>query len=183
MGDRMTPDSNSNAPATPCWTPARTLLLPIAATAWPPLAAELALDGVAFVRKRELHATIAGNALGARLCDAMAASSEVRATVERTLAGLDWRWQRNRDWRLLEMREGGSWRRSVIELIALPAMAGFHHAMARLLGATLPVPPPHVTLYTSGGARGIGLPDAAALARLQLRTVDASELGLQPDRA
>jgi hypothetical protein len=179
----MEPDSGSDAPATPRWTPARTLLLPIPASAWPPLAAALSLDGVGFVRKRELHATIAGNALGARLCDAMAAASEVRVAVECALAGLDWRWQRRRDWRLLEKREEGSWRRAVIELIALPAMAGFHHAMARLLGETLPVPPPHVTLYTSSGAKGIGLPDPATLARLQLRTVDASELGLQRDRS
>lgn len=166
--------------ATPRWTPARTLLLAIAGEAWPPLAPQVCLDGMAFARKRELHATIVGHGLGARLCGAMSASREVHDRVQHAIDTLDWSWQRGLDWRLLETSGDGARRRTVIELIDLPAMAAFHHAIARLLGDTLPVPPPHVTLYTAGGAKGIGLPNPAALARLQLRDVTADELGFEP---
>ena len=44
-------------------------------------------------------------------------------------------------------------------------MAAFHQALGQLLGRALPVPPPHVTLYVAGTARGIGLPDPETLAR------------------
>src|SRR3546814_3240457 len=38
---------------------------------------------------------------------------------------------------------------SLVELVDLPAMAPFQRALGRLLGRQLPVPPPHVTLYTA----------------------------------
>ena len=43
-------------------------------------------------------------------------------------------------------------------------MARFHARLGGLLGESLPVPPPHVTLYVRGDAEGIGVPDDATLA-------------------
>ena len=56
---------------------------------------------------------------------------------------------------------------SVIEPVALPAMARFHARLGSAIGRTLPVPPPHVTVFVEGDAEGIGAPDAASLARLR----------------
>ena len=160
----------------PRWTSARTLLLPIPTQEWPALPERLQLDGFDLRRKRELHATIVGHALGARVRDRMAADAHLRDGVAEAIAGLDWQWQRCRSWALLEKREGGRARQSLVEQLRMPAMEEFHGQLGALLGEALPVPPPHVTLYTSGGAKGIGLPDAPTLERLRLRTVDEAEL-------
>ena len=58
----------------------------------------------------------------------------------------------------------------------MPAMADFHTALAGLLQRPLPVPPPHVTLYTAGRHAGIGLPDESSLQRYSVRTVSHEEL-------
>ena len=160
----------------PRWTSARTLLLPIPTQEWPALPERLQLDGFDLRRKRELHATIVGHALGTRVRDRMAADAPVRDTVAEAIAGLQWQWERCRSWALLEKRDGGTRRQSLVEHLRMPAMAEFHRRLGALLGETLPVPPPHVTLYTSGGAKGIGLPDEAALERLRLRAVEEIEL-------
>ena len=164
-----------SAPSIPHWTRAGTLLLAIAPAALPLPVAVLRLDGIEFRRKHELHATIVGNALGARVRRAMA-DRAVRHAIAEAIASLDWWWRRCREWTLIEKREGARCRHSLIERIELPAMAAFHVRLGERLGEALPVPPPHVTLYTAGGTRGIGIPDDATLARRRVRTVDAAEL-------
>jgi len=160
----------------PHWTSARTLLLPISTQEWPALPERLQLDGFDLRRKRELHATIVGHALGTRVRDCIAADAHVRDAIAEAITGLDWQWQRCRSWALLEKREDETRRQSLVEHLSMPAMAAFHRRLGALLAETLPVPPPHVTLYTSGGGKGIGLPDASALERLRLRVVDQAEL-------
>jgi len=163
-------------PPIPRWTRAGTLLLAIAPAALPLPAAVVRLDGIEFRRKQELHATIVGNALGARVRRAMA-DGAVRRAIGEAIDSLDWRWRRCREWVLLEKREGAGCRHSLIERIELPAMTAFHRRLGERLGEALPTPPPHVTLYTAGGARGIGIADEATLAQLRVRMVDATELG------
>ena len=158
----------------PAWTDGGTLLLPVAATAWPSPDAPLQLDGIAFVPKRELHVTVVGRTLGAHLHEA-----GLQAETLAVAATLDWRFERCGQWLRLEARTDGRRRHSIIERIALPALATLHAWLGARLGRQLAVPPPHVTLYTSGDDRGIGVPDAASLARLSVRAVDAAELGLR----
>jgi len=162
-------------PSLPRWTRAGTLLLRVAPAALPLPVAVMRLDGIEFRRKRELHATIAGTALGARVRREMA-DAAVRRAIAEAIDSLDWRWRRCREWMLLEKREGARYRHSLIERIELPAMTAFHRCLGEILGAALPAPPPHVTLYTAGGARGIGIADEATLAKLRVRAVDAAEL-------
>jgi hypothetical protein len=167
---------SSGQPSKPEWTDAGTLLLPIAPGAWPRPAPPLRLDGTDFLPKRELHVTIAGRALGAELLRAMQEDPGIRASFERVRAGLDWDWHRCRAWLWLRQDDGPCRKDSIIERIELPAMAAFHAHAGQWLGRTLPVPPPHVTLYTAGTADGIGVADAEALERLLLRPVRAAEL-------
>jgi hypothetical protein len=162
--------------ARPHWTTAGTLLLAIAPQAWPLPAPALQLDGIELQRKRELHATIVGSALAARVRQAVAADASIRAVIDTAIGTLAWNWRRRHAWTLIAKREGAGRRHALIERIELPAMAAFHRQLGDALGEVLPVPPPHVTLYASAGGRGIGVPDPATLARLRVRDVDAAEL-------
>lgn len=162
--------------ATPRWTPAGTLLLAIDPACWRAPRRGLHLDGVDFAPKAELHATIVGRALGARLRAATAADPALEARVDALRTALDWSWTRCSEWWLLRKAEGGATKAAIVERIALPAMADFHAGLGALLAHTLPVPPPHVTLYTAGEPEGIGVPDAGTWERHVVRQVGAGEL-------
>ena len=152
----------------PGWTRQRTLLLPVAPGQWPPPGEPLTVDGITLQPKRELHITLVGTALGRRLHAAAACGRIGRGAVRQAFEALDWTWSRTGRRARLEAppkRRGGPTRHALVEFVELPAMAGFHAALGRLLGCPLPVPPPHVTLYVAGTPRGIGLPDPDTLAR------------------
>lgn len=172
----MTASPSTSAAARPHWTATGTLLLAIAPQALPLPAPTLRLDGIDMQRKRELHATIVGTALSAKLRRGFAVDDALRTVVDDAIAHLAWHWQRCHAWTLIEKCEDARCRRSLIEHIALPAMAEFHRILGEALGERLPVPPAHVTLYTSAGDKGIGLPDPQSLARLRVRDIDAATL-------
>lgn len=144
----------------PGFGPAGTVVIPVDPATWPPPATGVTLAGVAFAPKGELHVTVIGTALGAQARDALP-ETEIAALFEM----LDWAFRRTH--RLLHVRRtrDGVTEQTLIERVAQPAMAAFHAALARRLGAELPVPPPHVTLYVHGTDEGIGIPDEASLAR------------------
>jgi hypothetical protein len=69
--------------------------------------------------------------------------------------------------------------RSVIERLEMPAMARFHFALGQRLGRELAVPPPHVTLFTAGRAKGIGVATDRQLRAYGVREVGGGGLGLE----
>lgn len=150
-----------------------TRVLPIAPAAWPPPAAPVVLDELAFAPKTELHVTLVGGALGRELQAVFGARA--RALVEAAFAAQDWRFARSGQRLLLRKpfidAGAAGMAHSIVELIEVPAMAPFHRALGRALGRQLPVPPPHVTLYTAGRAQGIGVSSPARLRAFTLREI------------
>lgn len=157
----------------PAWTEEGTLLLPVPPALWPPPPTGLRLDGTAFAPKRELHVTLVGRALGAELRELAEADAGLRRTAERLGARFDGRLARQDRWLWLQKAPGVA---SIVQCIDLPAMAALHAALGELLARVLPVPPPHVTLYTAGRSEGIGVPDPDTLRRLAVRELTAVDL-------
>lgn len=137
-----------------------TVVVPVDPATWPPPATAVTLAGVRFAPKRELHVTVVGSALGARVRAALP-----EADVVALFEAHDWSFRRTH--RVLHLRRtiDAKTEQTLVERIEQPAMAAFHHALSRRLGTALPVPPPHVTLYVHGTNEGIGIPDEASLAR------------------
>lgn len=167
-------------PGWPGWTRDGTLLLPIPAESWAPPAHGIQLDGIDFAPKRELHVTLIGRALGRRLRNAIDRETLAFTDVRGMFAAQDWSVWRTGAYLLLRKYERTRGRsrvaHSVIELLQMPAMAGFHHALAGRLHIEVEVPPPHVTLYIAGTRQGIGVPTMATLRSLGQRSLEASEL-------
>jgi hypothetical protein len=132
---------------------------------WAPPAAALAIDDAVFAPKLELHVTIVGRALGAEVLAAIGAGRIAAPALRAAFAAQRWRLRRSGLCLRLRKPAPAQGIESVIEPVALPAMARFHAWLGRALGRGLPVPPPHVTLYVRGDPEGIGVPDAASLAR------------------
>jgi hypothetical protein len=158
----------------PGWSAERTLVLPVPASLWAPPPEEITLYGVAFKPKPELHVTLVGGDLGAELHAALGEDRFADAS-KAAFHALDWSFVRRG--RRMMLRKHGLVEeerkefRSLIELVQMPAMARFHFALGKLLGRELAVPPPHVTLFTAGRDKGIGLAN-----RRQLRVYSVREL-------
>lgn len=147
-------------------------LLPVASDDWPPPDASISVDGIELAPKPELHITLIGSALGREL-RATFDGYFLDAALDAARASRDWHYRRT-GIRLLLRRPYGTdpdrvIAHSLIELVELPAMAAFHRRLGRLLGRQLPVPPPHVTLYTAGRAQGIGVSSPSRLRAFALR--------------
>lgn len=161
--------------AWPGWTPQKTLVLPISPQAWPPPVETLKVDGLTFLPARELHVTLVGRWLG----PALQSDPGRRQAVREAFMRVDWGYTRTGELLRLEKHElpgsGGHGRTigSIIERIDMPAMAKFYNELAMLLGRGLSIPPPHVTLYTTGRSQGIAVPDMATLQRLTVHEVQA----------
>lgn len=155
------------------------LILPIARADWPPPAVPVTIDGITLLPKSELHVTLVGTSLGGELLRSVARPL-LHATVLDILETHGTAPVRTSILHLLRKPFDGGGRNgashSVIEHVHLPAMAPLHAALGRLLGRLLPVPPPHVTLYTAGDDRGIGVSSPKRLRALCVRRVDPSEL-------
>ena len=157
--------------------PGGTLVLPLPeAEARVVRAAHVTLDGVRFDAKPELHVTLVGRGLGARLAMSIAARRFTAEDVAQRFDALDWSYAPTDAWVWLRKPKDDVVAESLIELIDMPAMPVFHFALARLLGDVLASPPPHVTHFVRGDPEGIGVPDEATLRAATVRLVARDEL-------
>ncbi|GAB2517990.1 hypothetical protein [Lysobacter humi (ex Lee et al. 2017)] len=159
----------------PGWSDDDTLLLALDDA---PPAQSVEIDGRRFQPKDELHVTLVGRALGAELRRAL--GGRLEAATRPAFEALDWSHAYTGERRLIEAScTGDDGRRgpvaSIIELVELPALPFFHRWLGELLGRQVAVPPPHVTLYTHGRARGIGLATPRLLRARTRRVLDAAE--------
>ncbi|MDQ3289328.1 MAG: hypothetical protein M3Q42_13965 [Pseudomonadota bacterium] len=184
----MTP---TNAFSWPGWTPQKTLILPIPPDLWPPPSSTIALDGITFQPKHELHVTLVGRGLGQALHGEPGRRGFRVQAVREAFGRQNWDFERSGQFLRLEKRELAGRGRgrsigSIVEHVRMPALARFYDELADLLGRKLAIPPPHVTLYTVGRSQGIAVPDVATLQRLAVREVKAGELpaeAVEPSRA
>ncbi|HVF35004.1 MAG TPA: hypothetical protein VND91_06740, partial [Candidatus Saccharimonadia bacterium] len=160
----------------PGFRPDGTLVLPIddRSGAWP--ARPLKLDETRFAPKRELHVTIVGRALGARVAEALSRESLAERELADAFEALDWSHDDTDAFVWLRKVKPEGVADSIIELVDLPALAAFHFALGRRLGDRLAVPPAHLTRWVRGDPEGIGVPDDAALHELTVRLVAREEL-------
>lgn len=160
----------------PGFTPERTLVLPVARDARARDHA-VVLDEARFEPKAELHVTVVGRTLGARIAQALADGTLQEAALASAFEALDWSWSDTGAYVWLRKDKPEGRAESVVELIEMPAMAAFHFALGRKLGERLPVPPAHVTRWVRGNPEGIGVPDEDTLRALTVRLVAREELG------
>ncbi|HEY4559504.1 MAG TPA: hypothetical protein VIG54_02035 [Lysobacter sp.] len=147
----------------PGWSNENTLVLPLDDA---PPGTPLDIDGRRFEPKGELHVTLVGGRLGDELRRVL--GERLDAATRPAFEALDWSLERGGERLLVEKPgTGDDGERgtvaSVIELVELPALDFYYQWLGELLGRQLTVPPAHVTLYTHGKSKGIGIPAARHL--------------------
>ena len=147
----------------PGWSNENTLVLPLDDA---PPTAPLDVDGRRFEPKQELHVTLVGRELGEELRRVL--GDRLDTATRPAFEALDWTIERGGERLIVEKPGTADDGRhatvaSVIELVELPALDFYYRWLGGLLGRQLAVPPAHVTLYTHGKAKGIGIPAARSL--------------------
>ncbi|MBW3550757.1 MAG: hypothetical protein KY442_08010 [Proteobacteria bacterium] len=165
----------------PGWSSQKTLVLPLSPDRWSPPTDAVEIDGLHFAPKRELHVTLVGRRIGQALHAGLGERRVRSKAVREAFCALDWRFTRTHELHRLQKREqmghgAGRCIGSIVELIEMPALAVFYRTIGELLGREVPVPPAHVTLYTAGRAKGVGVPDTATLRRLSQRELSTVEV-------
>jgi len=165
----------------PGWTAERTLVLPVPVSVWAPPSNAVTLDGVTFQPKPELHVTLVGTALGSEL-HAVFEKQYLDDRARVAFTALDWSFVRTRRFLMLRKQAQADGEpkefRSVIERLQMPAMRRFHLTLGRILGREVAMPPPHVTLFTAGRDKGIGVASARQLRAHASREVSGEALSL-----
>src|SRR5690606_2394763 len=161
MMDSMTHPSTTLA--WPGFRPDGGLLLPLPEdqflTGLPP---SLTWQGPTLECKDECHVTVLN-----RICGNAAREALGDARVRRLFEDQEWILHRTGNARLLR-KPGKPDAFSLIEDVHLPSLNRFRQALSLAMRADLPPAPPHVTLYTARKPEGIGVPDQATLARLEV---------------
>lgn len=122
----------------------------------PPIPDVIRFAGADWRAKREFHVTLAGTTM---LRPLLADADEVikRAARQLTFTIIP----REEFWHVRENET-----RTIIRMCDVEGAEEFFARMEKEMGTTIERPPYHVTLYTIGTLRGIGLPTRAELERL-----------------
>ncbi|MBB1060734.1 hypothetical protein [Marilutibacter spongiae] len=156
-------------PARPRW-PGRSargsVVLALADEVFAGLPSDCVLPECRMVRKREFHLTL----LSSQEAAAVECGLPVQAWATR-FEVLDWSLRLTGEaWLLHEStQDGEAW--ALAACAACPALEAFRDSIARASGVPLPRAPAHVTLFTTPGSRGIGLPSRAVFRALRVRPV------------
>ena len=146
------------------------LLLPLPDVWFLPEASHLQWKGVRLTLKKEFHVTLMNQALATRVRDALG-ERQIKKVYEEE----NWAITRTGDGSLLQDEQITSTRgkasASIIEHIKLPALTRFREALALAASIEIPQVPAHVTLFTGGDDRGIGLANLQALRSAELATL------------
>ncbi len=125
-------------------------------------------DNRIFQPKIELHITIISQD-AEKVLRATAENAEMLARVQNLVSHTDWRFHKLSDFYHIVETPGVE---TLIQMVALPALPAFFEELSSLLGEHFHLPPTHVTLYTLGTEKGIGLPTRAVFEELTRSRVD-----------
>lgn len=152
------------------------LLLPLPDAWFIPEPTCLQWKGMRLPVKKEFHVTLLNQALVTRVREAVGVEEIKRLFEQET-----WAITRTGEGSLLRKdkitSKGHTRCATVIEHIALPALAHFREALGRAADLEVPSVPAHVTLFAGGDARGIGVPDHEALRTYQVATLRLPGIG------
>jgi len=116
------------------------------------------IAGRTFSAKAEYHITLVGSDLAATIAALPAGRSRLLGLLAEVGGWPPWRYRLLDEYVHVRKVEGELTNESIVVMAEVDQAAEFYDALDRLAAAPLPRPPLHVTLYTCGDARGIGLP-------------------------
>jgi hypothetical protein len=129
-------------------------------------------QGRLFQPKSELHITIISQD-GEKVTRHLEDDPKTLGPLQELIQGNDWRFRKlPAYYHVVEAPDV----ETIIQMVEIPGLEGFLRALSGMLGQELVRPPTHVTLYTRGTEKGIGLPTQEAFQELVKAEVQPQEL-------
>jgi len=158
------------------------ILLPLSSGQFEQLAPLIEIEGQQFEIKDEFHITVMSKKSGANLEMTVLHDPVKHAELARAYKSTNWSFHETSELRLIQRekpnRDGEMIKQqSIIVVLKMPGLDNFYNALkeASLIDASIPVPPPHLTLYTNNCDSGIGIPDWETLQNQTMHTYTADE--------
>jgi hypothetical protein len=129
--------------------------------------------GKSFQPKDELHITILSRRAASAVQDHLEENPGDSPQIHRLIEQTDWSY-RQEDHFFHVVEEPGV--ESIIQLVQVLALQSFFQELSRIIAQDLEPPPAHVTLYTFGDPKGIGIPTQADFEQLVVEEIDLAEL-------
>lgn len=140
---------------------------------------EVSYRGQTFQPKEELHITIVSSEAAENVQETLEQQPQAVEQVKHSIEETDWSYRkRERFYHVVE--EPGV--ESIIQIVEVPGVEPFFDELSRITGKRLELPPTHVTLFTRGNPKGIGLPTQEVFDRLVTGEVSLDELEPQGRR-
>lgn len=111
--------------------------------------------GKHFQPKDELHITILSSGAAEKVKQHLERHPQDEDRIRRLINSAGWSYKKIGRFYHIQAEPGVE---SLIQMVELPGLEQFFHELRSIVGADLPLPPTHVTLYTRGDPHGIGLP-------------------------
>lgn len=139
---------------------------------------DIEVDGAVFTPKDELHVTLIGTKLGSIILEKVKQDKSIDGLLGKAFEDIDWSFEQTGPVHILSRKKGKIFQKSIIMLIEMPGVAEFYQQLMLrgLIDAEIPLPPPHVTMYTHNIPLGIGVPGQKMLNILSRKTLTVNEL-------
>jgi HAD superfamily hydrolase (TIGR01662 family) len=118
--------------------------------------------GEVFQPKSELHITILSQGTAEKTRQYLQSDTDGEQKIRSLIASSEWAYRQQDKYFYVKDEAGNE---SIIQMATVPGLEQFLRQMERLSGESLEWPPTHVTLYTRGDPKGIGLPDQLTFER------------------
>lgn len=126
---------------------------------------EIIIDGNTFTAKDELHITLLNRKTGLLLQQKLDQDQAAKIRLKNIFEEIDWSFRLTGPLHILSRQHESMLQKTIIMLIEMPGMAKLYAQIKEegLISPEVPVPPPHITLYTHNCYPGIGVPGSVML--------------------
>lgn len=129
-------------------------------------------QGRVFQPKSELHITLISQD-AEKITRYLENNSHGQASIQEMIGATDWRFTRQPTFYHVEEAPGEE---TIIQMVEIPSLGAFFRELSGLVGQDFTLPPTHVTLYTRGTEKGIGLPTQRVFQELVRAEVQPEEM-------
>ncbi|MFW6069976.1 MAG: hypothetical protein ACOC9X_02930 [bacterium] len=141
--------------------------------------APVEFEGKTFWPKDEVHITIIGSSLGAKLAKTLEGDSDLLEQVRAAVDETPWSYRLEDEWYHVVREEGVDdkpYAESIIRMAQVPAITSFYERLQALTALEIAPRPTHVTLYFYRDEQGIGVATWEEFEQRVVREVEPEQL-------
>lgn len=135
-------------------------------------------QGKVFQPKSELHITIVSQDAAERVRQYLESHPDDAHEFQDLISSTNWSYLKKQEFYYVEEEPGVE---TLIQMVEVPSLNAFFSSLSSIVGKGFILPPTHVTLYTRGTEKGIGLPNQETFQERAKAAVQPGEIRAEDD--